>query len=60
MGKVRENTNEKKQRKSFFIYSNRVSYVEDQAVKNLLEKFSANQSRLIKEFSTKDPNQTGK
>lgn len=38
----------------------RVSYVEDQAVKSLLEKFSANQNRLMKEFITKDTDQTGR
>ncbi len=39
---------------------NRVSYVEEQAVRNLIDKFSANKSRLMKEFSMKDPNKTGK
>jgi hypothetical protein len=38
----------------------RVSYVEEQALRNLLEKFSANKSRLMKEFLIKDPNKTGK
>ncbi|CAF1537606.1 unnamed protein product, partial [Adineta ricciae] len=38
----------------------RVSYVEEQALRNLLEKFSANKSRLMKEFLLKDPNRTGR
>ena len=37
----------------------RVSYVEEQAVKRLLEKFSANENRLMKEFLAKDTNKTG-
>ncbi|CAF1128119.1 unnamed protein product [Rotaria sordida] len=37
----------------------RVSYVEEQALRNLLEKFSANKSRLMKEFRLKDPHQAG-
>ena len=37
----------------------RVSYIEEQAVRNLVEKFSANQNRLMKEFLLKDPNKTG-
>jgi hypothetical protein len=38
----------------------RVSYVEDQAIQNLAEKFSANKSRLMKEFTLIDPENTGK
>lgn len=41
-------------------FKNRVSHVEDQAVRNLIEKFSSNKSRLMKEFLLKDPNKTGK
>ncbi|CAF1124254.1 unnamed protein product [Rotaria sp. Silwood1] len=38
----------------------RVSYVEEQALRNLMEKFSANKSRLMKEFRVKDPHQSGR
>lgn len=38
----------------------RVSHIEEQAVRDLMEKFSANQSRLMKEFLLKDPERTGK
>ncbi|CAF4787772.1 unnamed protein product [Rotaria socialis] len=38
----------------------RVSHVEEQALRNLMEKFSANQSRLMKEFRLKDPHQSGR
>ena len=38
----------------------RVSHVEEQALRDLHEKFSANKSRLMKEFLLKDPNKTGK
>jgi hypothetical protein len=38
----------------------RVSYIEDQAIQNLLEKFTANKNRLMKEFSVLDPDNTGK
>ncbi|UJR14899.1 hypothetical protein I4U23_001883 [Adineta vaga] len=38
----------------------RVSYVEEQALRNLLEKFSANKSRLMKEFQLIDPKRTGR
>ena len=38
----------------------RVSHIEEQAVRDLMEKFSANQSRLMKEFLLKDPDKTGK
>ena len=38
----------------------RVSYVEDQALKDLIEKFTANKSRLMKEFTIFDPENTGK
>ncbi|UJR31789.1 hypothetical protein I4U23_019267 [Adineta vaga] len=37
----------------------RVSYVEDQAIQNLTEKFSANKSRLMKEFQLVDQENTG-
>lgn len=43
-----------------FIFINRVSHVEEQAFRNLNEKFTANKSRLMKEFRLKDPNVTGK
>ncbi|CAM4779520.1 unnamed protein product [Rotaria magnacalcarata] len=36
-----------------------VSHVEEQALRNLMEKFSANQCRLMKEFRLKDPHQSG-
>lgn len=38
----------------------RVSHIEEQAVRDLMEKFSANQSRLMKEFLSKDPDKIGK
>jgi hypothetical protein len=38
----------------------RVSHVEEQAIRNLVEKFSANKSRLMKEFTIMDPHNTGK
>jgi hypothetical protein len=38
----------------------RVSHVEEQALQNLFEKFSANKSLLMKEFLLKDSNKTGK
>ncbi|CAF3894546.1 unnamed protein product [Adineta steineri] len=38
----------------------RVSYVEDQAIQNLAEKFSVNKSRLMKEFALVDPANTGR
>jgi hypothetical protein len=38
----------------------RVSYVEEQAIQNLLEKFTANKNRLMKEFAVFDRNNTGK
>ncbi len=41
------------------ILLSRVSHVEEQAVRNLIEKFSANKSRLMKEFLLKDPEKTG-
>ncbi len=44
----------------YYFYFYRVSYVEEQAVRNLIEKFTANKSRLMKEFLHKDPNKTGK
>lgn len=37
----------------------RVSYVEDQAIKNLAEKFTANKSRLMHEFQLFDVQNTG-
>lgn len=40
---------------SFF----RVSNVEDQALQNLVEKFTANKSRLMKEFALVDVENTG-
>jgi len=42
------------------IFIPRVSHVEEQAVRNLIEKFSANKSRLMKEFLFNDPDKTGK
>ncbi len=47
-------------RNSFGLFICRVSYVEDQAIQNLAEKFSANKSRLMKEFALIDPENTGK
>ncbi len=44
----------------FVVFFCRVSYVEEQAIKNLIEKFSANKSRLMKEFTNFDPENTGK
>ncbi|CAF1083754.1 unnamed protein product [Rotaria sordida] len=38
----------------------RVSYVEEQAIQNLLEKFSVNQNRLIREFAVVDRKKTGR
>ncbi|CAF0887943.1 unnamed protein product [Adineta ricciae] len=38
----------------------RVSYVEDQAIKNLAEKFTANKSRLMHEFQLFDVQNTGR
>ncbi|CAF1555379.1 unnamed protein product [Adineta steineri] len=38
----------------------RVSFVEEQALRNLMEKFSSNKSRLMKEFLIKDPSKTGR
>jgi hypothetical protein len=37
----------------------RVSHVEEQALRDLIEKFSANKSILMKEYLLKDPNRTG-
>ena len=42
-----------------FLFHVRVSYVEEQALKNLVEKFSANKSRLLEVFVRHDPDQTG-
>lgn len=36
-----------------------MSYVEEQAIKNLLEKFTVNKSRLMKEFLQVDKKKTG-
>lgn len=44
---------------AFFYLHARVSYVEEQALKNLVEKFSANKSRLLEVFVRHDPDQTG-
>ncbi len=38
----------------------RVSFVEEQALRNLFDKFSANKSRLMHEFLLKDQNRTGR
>ena len=37
----------------------RISYVEEQAIKALLEKFNVNRDRLMKEFILLDPTKTG-
>lgn len=44
---------------NYFIFRFRVSYVEEQAIKNLLEKFTVNKSRLMKEFLQVDKKKTG-
>ena len=41
------------------VASRRVSYVEEQAMKNLIEKFTANKSQLMEEFKRRDPKHTG-
>lgn len=37
----------------------RVSYVEEQAIHNLIDKLTANKNRLMKEFSSIDTQNTG-
>jgi hypothetical protein len=43
-----------------FYFFFRVSYVEEQAIKNLIEKFTANKNRLMKEFTIADIENTGR
>lgn len=57
MGKVIENHESKQTRKKHIL--SRVSHVEEQAIRNLNEKFTANKSRLMKEFTSLDPDNTG-